>query len=247
MGGSGKVLIVEVNPAHVVSIPNDYNNAKGRAEGYLITGEVPEDQAEFAFADVSFATYDDSDYITYEQEGDIDYSGIDEGYEDSWNDYDEEEASFDYDSGHAEGNADANTFLIRNASHAALRLIEDTGTEITYLDEWFDGYNDGYFEVTHGRELQAVADENEDLNQTAYDLGAEHFYGGVGKSPFKTLIALSIPAEEADEFVANYVEGYDNATEFSKPDSTNSLSRYGKIDNGDYVLTNESAPNWWTI
>lgn len=38
-GGTGRVMIVKINPADVVSIPSDYNNAKGRAARYEIVGE----------------------------------------------------------------------------------------------------------------------------------------------------------------------------------------------------------------
>lgn len=79
-GNRGKVVILEINPAHVVSIPTDYNNAKGRAEGYLIVGEIPQEECEHAFPGLSYVGYDDSDYITYEQDGEIDYSSIDDGW-----------------------------------------------------------------------------------------------------------------------------------------------------------------------
>lgn len=47
-GGSGKVVIVKIDPADVVSIPSDYNNAKGRCCKYEVVGEVPEgDTKEF--------------------------------------------------------------------------------------------------------------------------------------------------------------------------------------------------------
>ena len=38
-GGRGRVLILKINPADVVSIPADYDMAKGRAWTYLILGE----------------------------------------------------------------------------------------------------------------------------------------------------------------------------------------------------------------
>lgn len=38
-GGQGRVLLVKINPADVVSIPSDYNFAKGRAWTYQIVGE----------------------------------------------------------------------------------------------------------------------------------------------------------------------------------------------------------------
>lgn len=49
-GGDSRVVIVKINPRDVVSIPVDYNNAKGRACRYEVIGEVganPEDATEF--------------------------------------------------------------------------------------------------------------------------------------------------------------------------------------------------------
>jgi len=45
-GGSGRVVIVKINPADVVSIPSDYNNAKGRAWRYEVVGEHEGDDRE---------------------------------------------------------------------------------------------------------------------------------------------------------------------------------------------------------
>lgn len=39
-GYDSRVLIVKINPADVVSIPSDYNNAKGRACRYEVIGEI---------------------------------------------------------------------------------------------------------------------------------------------------------------------------------------------------------------
>lgn len=39
--GSGRIMIVEIDPADVVSIPKDYNNTKGRTWRYTVVGEVP--------------------------------------------------------------------------------------------------------------------------------------------------------------------------------------------------------------
>jgi hypothetical protein len=36
-----RAMLVKINPADVVSIPSDYNNAKGRAWRYEVVGEVP--------------------------------------------------------------------------------------------------------------------------------------------------------------------------------------------------------------
>ena len=62
-GSEGRVLIVEIDPADVVSIPSDYNNAKGRAWRYLIRGEVERESAQFAFSGVLVA-----DNSVYEDE-----------------------------------------------------------------------------------------------------------------------------------------------------------------------------------
>ncbi len=48
--GGARTVIVKINPADVVSIPNDYNQTKGRACRYEVIGEVgvnPEDKDEF--------------------------------------------------------------------------------------------------------------------------------------------------------------------------------------------------------
>lgn len=45
-GGTGnddRIVIVKINPADVVSIPSDYNNAKGRCWKYEVVNEVPND------------------------------------------------------------------------------------------------------------------------------------------------------------------------------------------------------------
>jgi hypothetical protein len=39
-GSSNRVVIVKINPADVVSIPSDYNNAKGRTCRYEVVGEI---------------------------------------------------------------------------------------------------------------------------------------------------------------------------------------------------------------
>ena len=42
-GTTDRVVILKINPADVVSIPSDYNNAKGRCWQYEVIGEVPND------------------------------------------------------------------------------------------------------------------------------------------------------------------------------------------------------------
>lgn len=42
-GGQGRVLMLKINPRDIVSIPTDYNNAKGRACRYEVVGEAEGD------------------------------------------------------------------------------------------------------------------------------------------------------------------------------------------------------------
>lgn len=42
----GHVMIVKINPADVVAIPDDYNNAKGRTCRYEVIGEMPLEEAQ---------------------------------------------------------------------------------------------------------------------------------------------------------------------------------------------------------
>lgn len=48
-GGSDRVMIVQVNPADVVAIPRDYNNAKMRCAGYKVIAEVAPETVQKAF------------------------------------------------------------------------------------------------------------------------------------------------------------------------------------------------------
>jgi len=56
--GNQPVMILKINPADVVSIPTDYNGAKGRCMRYEVVGEVEGDAAQ-AFASVINGDYND--------------------------------------------------------------------------------------------------------------------------------------------------------------------------------------------
>lgn len=45
-----RIVIVKINPRDVVSIPNDYNDSKGRACRYEVVDEIDKDKADEAFA-----------------------------------------------------------------------------------------------------------------------------------------------------------------------------------------------------
>lgn len=46
-GGNGRVMIVKINPADVVSIPSDYNNSKGRCCKYEVVAEHTDPNKEY--------------------------------------------------------------------------------------------------------------------------------------------------------------------------------------------------------
>jgi hypothetical protein len=52
-------MVVKINPADVVSIPNDYSNTKGRTWRYEVVGEIPFEKVEA----MSWpAIWDDADF-----------------------------------------------------------------------------------------------------------------------------------------------------------------------------------------
>lgn len=48
--GGERIVVLKINPRDVVSIPNDYNDSKGRACRYEIVDEIDKDKADEAFA-----------------------------------------------------------------------------------------------------------------------------------------------------------------------------------------------------
>jgi len=80
-GGVGRVVILKLNPADVRAIPNDYNNAKGRAVRYTVVGEVPEEEAKQFFEGqpiyfgFDYASGDDDEsYFVEDYDKEIDWS-----------------------------------------------------------------------------------------------------------------------------------------------------------------------------
>jgi hypothetical protein len=85
--GSGrKVLIVKINPADVVSIPTDYNFAKGRTWRYEVVDEIAHEEINGRTWDPVNFDYSDDDYSDYDDEYDDEYDD---------DDYDDEEVDED--------------------------------------------------------------------------------------------------------------------------------------------------------
>jgi len=76
--GGGVMLEVEVNPADVVSVPVDYNNAKMRVCKYKVLGVVTQEHdANLQYKNVSNPNWDDADELD-EEENEEDDDGCEE-------------------------------------------------------------------------------------------------------------------------------------------------------------------------
>lgn len=162
MGHQGKVVVLEINPAHVVSIPTDYNDAKGRAEGYLIIGEIPQEQCKHAFPGLAYVSYDSSPWITHRQEGDIDYSSIEDGWYSNYEAEDEIEEMLEkaYQLGYKEGyeHGYADEWFEPDLSEFDFQYTDE-------YDSYLDGYGDGFHEGDQDRSIEgnAMSDAVEEL------------------------------------------------------------------------------------
>ena len=65
-GNKGKVVIVSISPEDVVSVPSDYDNAKGRACKYTVLGVIDEAATQFAFENTTVADLDDTVWDTWD-------------------------------------------------------------------------------------------------------------------------------------------------------------------------------------
>jgi hypothetical protein len=119
-------MIVKINPADVVSIPSDYNNAKGRACRYEVIGEHTSETTE-AFRTPVWRDYRDQDIDT----GDAD-------------DVSEEDWDVGYDAGVAAAQADSDNLEEYNDELAFHRSAD-------YNEGYREGYSSTYFVDWHQR------------------------------------------------------------------------------------------------
>jgi len=137
-GGHGRVMIGKINPADVVAIPSDYNNAKGRAARYEIIGEHTSEHNE-AFTSPVYRGVEPVDPDEHD----------DEDEHDDWQD--------GYDAGWAQAAADSDNLRGFNdqapaGSSDEFRLGYENGYEDSYHVDWEDvGYNAAETAVNQGR------------------------------------------------------------------------------------------------
>lgn len=84
IGEGYRIMVVKINPKDVVSIPSDYNNAKGRCSRYEVVAELPTNQHRIRpyYASDEYGRIVDEDW----DEDDPDY--FDEEYEEDWEEED---------------------------------------------------------------------------------------------------------------------------------------------------------------
>ena len=121
-GSQGHVMIVKINPADVVSIPSDYNNAKGRACRYEVIGEHTSETTE-AFSSPVWRDYRDPDIDTGVDDDDLDSDDLDD--------------DSDYEDGYASGVAAAE-------QHSEQLSAYDEEPELGGSEDFNIGYRAGY-------------------------------------------------------------------------------------------------------
>lgn len=116
--GSGRIVLLKINPRDVVSIPADYNNTKGRACCYEVIGEVDAPNKDlptdvFTTAVVSStAAHNDRDYmlgyVAGYSSGRLKETADMDAMQEAWNDTTDDSTSFDsfaegFDRGYIDG------------------------------------------------------------------------------------------------------------------------------------------------
>jgi hypothetical protein len=125
--GGERIMIVKINPRDVVSIPTDYNEAKGRACRYEVIGELnAEEKVEDAFTDVVQSNANTVVRPTVKVGDSAFYRGYEAGYTSSVSNVHAEPSFEDvkkYNEGYTKGIADAsiNTrrYQLANAQNRA--------------------------------------------------------------------------------------------------------------------------------
>jgi len=76
-GRSGHTMVVAINPAHVVSVPTDYKDSKGRCSEYEVVNEIKSDRDVLSDSSVYDTDADDWDYYNSKHFDDVDDDDLD--------------------------------------------------------------------------------------------------------------------------------------------------------------------------
>jgi hypothetical protein len=135
-GGQGRVVIVKINPANVIAIPADYNNAKGRCCEYEVVADCAGHDAGQAFG--SCVRVRGAEVAPVEVEVHAELVN-----EDSY----DEDGQASYDIGRSAG-AEAYSWGLSRDAEGAFQSASDADCSLNE-DAFIDGYHDGYDEASY--------------------------------------------------------------------------------------------------
>ena len=186
-GGKGKVMIVKINPADVVAIPSDYNNAKGRACRYEVIGEHTSEYEEAFDTPVYSNKY-------FEEEED---NWLDEE-ESDWEADDSATSEDVYDEGYTNGSYDA-----ESGNHYV-----DSGfvTYGKFADNYKDGYKAGWEAVEASKKPTCPTVRNGAL--VGYNRGRKDASAGVRYNDNPATHALVV--SDLNAYQASYNKGWNS-------------------------------------
>jgi hypothetical protein len=153
-----RCLLVKINPADVVSIPSDYNNAKGRTWCYEVIGEVEGDWR---------ATLPQQDYTS-----DAVVSSIGEELDDDGDDWYDDDDGDEYDCSACDeedcGCCDAE-------ESSAQPYVATVEPKFEYSNQYEQGYLKGYRDGSNGQQTSTAG--SDDIYDDGYELGFKHGKG----------------------------------------------------------------------
>jgi hypothetical protein len=140
-GGQGRVVIVKINPANVIAIPADYNNAKGRCCEYEVVADCAGHDAGQAFS--SCVRVRGTDVAPVEVEV---YPELvdDDSYD--------EDGQASYDRGFEAGLEDAESGNVRNAEDFLSDVQDGTVNDEAFMDGYHDAYDKANYDNLSTRE-----------------------------------------------------------------------------------------------
>ncbi len=191
-GGRGRVMIVKINPADVVSIPSDYNNAKGRTCRYEVIGEHTSEVTEFYSKPVYTSSQpeadedeiDDRDEFEIEAD-EVRRQGYEAGYEaridgDEYDDdYDGDAFQDDYEAGYEEGWDDAGPLLAKRVAQSSSKPTNTVVTAPTQKARTgLEGYNQGRSDAAGGKRYDADPRRDGQSYADGYAKGWDYYKQG---------------------------------------------------------------------
>ena len=235
-GDEGRVMIVKINPKDVVSIPSDYNNAKGRTCEYTVVGEhsneitdaftspvyrdavpvTPPDRAPYVAPQDEHDTGYDTGYDAGYNAGSLraivdsdEQKGYDPGYNPSPNRSDDYVAGYEkgYQTAYSSGLKGYNTG--RSDASRGYRSGEVVGS-LSYIEAYEKGWN-SVMNLAPVVEDGAVQDEDGAV-QDEDDAAQDEYDTGYDAGSFRAIVDSDEQEgyDPSTDGSYNYVDGYED-------------------------------------